>query len=252
MADDGSSKGRGLLIGIAVAAMVLAVVAALVLRPGMAKVEGATAKERIASIIALADSQPRGAVEAIADAAANDPDASVRRAGLLTLERFMSPEHRPIVESALEDTDEGVRAAAAATLGRFGDRAAADRLGEVGVKDTSHAVRLAAAQGLAKSPDPKAVVHLVNVMEKGKDEDVQVYAKQALSKRYKIPLTRSVRPAHTIWWRNDVELLKEQPEVISAFRRTHTPLKLNPRHVVPDTDGDIMPPVKLPPPLEED
>jgi len=251
MANSGEGKKWGLLIGVASAVVATAVIA-LLMRPGKATVEGATPAERIASICALADKQPRGAVEAIADAAKNDPDATVREAALYALERFITPGHRPLVEAALADGDERVRAAAATIFGRFGDRAAAQRLGELLFKDPSPKIRMAAAQGLAKNPEPIATVHLVNVMEKGKDNDVRVYAKYALSKQFEVPLERAVRPKHTTWWRNDVELLKERPEVISAFRRTHTPLKLNPKHVVPDADGDVMPPPILPPPLTED
>ena len=212
------------MVGLALAAVAVVVVATLLLRPGIAKVEGDTPEERIASIIELADTQPPGAADAIAGAAAEDPSARVRVAALLALERFIAPKYRPVVESALAHADERVRAAAATTLGRFGDTASADSLHELCVKDTSKAVRLAAVHGLEKNPSPKATVRLVQVMEKGKDADVQVRAIRVLGARYEMPSVRSIKPSNAKWWANDVELVKEQAEVISAFRKEY------PRH----------------------
>lgn len=250
MADAGAAKGRGWLIWLAVTVAAAGVVAFL-LRPEKAKVEGATAQERIASICSLADSQPRGAAEAIARAAANDPDPAVRRAALLALERFLTAKYRPLVEAALSDADAGVRAAAATALGRFGDQAAADRLHELAVKDASPAVRLAAVAGLGENRSAKATVHLVQVMENCRDPKVQMRAREALARKYRLLPGYSVHPNNVVWWRNEVELIKERPEVIAAFRETNTLLKLNPGHVVPDMDGDEFPVPKLAQPKKQ-
>lgn len=234
------------MTGIALAAMAAAILATGLLWSGNAKVEGATPKERIASICGLADNQARGAADAIAIAAADDPDPMVRRAALFTLERFAAPKYRPVVESALSDPDERVRASAAATLGRYGDEAAADRLQELGAKDPSEVVRLAVVDGLEKNAAAKAIVHLVRAMENSEDLNVRLRALHALARRCDLPL-RSIMPNDTKWWRNDVEMIKEQPEVILAFRITRTRLRLKPSDVVADTDRDRRPPPKQSP-----
>lgn len=245
MADSSKGKSRAWQIGIALVA-VAAILWGGWLWSGSAKVVGDTPEQRIASICKLADKQARGAANAIAVAAADDPDPMVRRAALFTLERFVAPKYRPVVESALTDDDERVRAAAAATLGSFDDDAAADRLQELGAKDPSAAVRLAVVDGLEKNTAYKAIVHLVRAMENSKDQNVRLRALHALARRCGLP-RRSVMPDDPKWWRNDVELVKEQPEVLLAFRITRTRLKHKVGDVVDDTDRDRRPAMKQSP-----
>ncbi|MHC4718046.1 MAG: HEAT repeat domain-containing protein, partial [Planctomycetota bacterium] len=151
----GEGNGTRKAVYAAVAAGVIALAAVGVFALNGPDVDGRTPQERIDQIARLADRKPLGAADAIARAAVEDPDATVRQAALVALGRFVDRDHRPAVDAATKDPDPRARSGAAVTLGRYGDDRAADALGRLASEDPDQQVRLAAVTGLGRLDRPR-------------------------------------------------------------------------------------------------
>jgi len=226
------SQGKS-TVWIVVFVVVVAVAAALVTLVGRARVSGETPKERIAAICRLADEAPRGAADAIARAAAEDPDPTVRLAALRALGNFPEPKYRSMVVSATSHADPAVRAAAAGTLAMYSDDPAAGRLNELAGEDPDSQVRLDAVAALGACTSARSLVYLVQQMEGNDDPEVQMRARDAVLRRLKMP-ARTTRPDNVRLWRNDVELVKLEPKVKAAFEETSAAVVHHPEHIIPE------------------
>ncbi len=211
-----STRRTGLLYGAA-GAVVLAVIALPMAVSSRARLTGKTPQERIACICRLADLQPRGAVEALAAAAINEPDVGVRRAALIGLGRFRSPAARRAVEDGTKDKSASVRAAAAATLGLCNDDDAAARLGDILAGDPQEEVRLSAVAGLGRIGRPKAVAVLVEAMERNDSTNVRREALVTLLKRFQAGFTRPPDPRDTAKWGELMRQVRRMPSVKAAM-----------------------------------
>jgi HEAT repeat protein len=161
--------------GVAIAAGVVAF-----LLCGKAAVSGATAGERVARVCDLADNQPRGSAEALAAAARDDSDGSVRRAAIIALERFrQAPCARGAIERAISDADPLVRSAAANALRNYRDDAAARWLAEMAGGDSDEAVRAAAVKALGGMETPEAAEILLDLFAKAPPGSLKTAACEA-------------------------------------------------------------------------
>ena len=229
----GQKSYKWIYIWAAITAAVVVVWLVAAVATQGARIVGDTPQARIACICRVADEGISGAGDAIAEAATKDPDASVRRAALLALARFVEPKHRPMLESAAGEDDADIRSAAATTLGEYSDAAAADRLGELAAKDSDEQVRIAAVDGLDRCAAGKALVHLVETMEKNGNPKVQQYARSATFRRVRMP-ARITRPQDLAMWRNDLELVKGLPVVIAAYKAAGVTLIHHPEYIIPE------------------
>jgi hypothetical protein len=202
---------------------------------GRARMKGDTPEQRIARLCQLADEAPSGAAAVIAEAAAKEPDPAVRAAAVTVLRKVMEPKHRPAVEAALADKDPRVRAAAAGTLGAYQDAASADRLAALAAADEDAKVREGCLAGLERNADPKALVNLMGILEFNDRPGVRARAMESLARYLRLG-TWKTDPKNLRVWNNDVETLKHLPEVVLAFRKTGSPLRLHPEHLIPDED----------------
>ncbi len=207
------------LAGYALLALLVAGAAlAAALAFGRAKVRGATAKERIACIGRLAEEKPWGTAEAIARAAAEDPDPAVRQAALAMLGRFIQPKHRPLIESATEDPNPLVRAGAARTLGGFSDDRAARKLGIMAFEGPEEQVRLAAVEGLGRVDRPEAVVLLVRILEsRRRSPIVRRRALDVLCRRLGVRVRNVPRAPDAATWRKVSRIVRRFPTVRRAL-----------------------------------
>jgi len=216
----------------ALVGVVLALVLFKVLFFGPAKVTGETPAERIACICRLADDQPFGAADAIAAAAAHDPDAAVRRAAVLCLGKFHHMSDWQLVEACTHDSAPSVREAAAMTLARYADTGAVDRLAQMVSDDGSEAVRLGALAALDLQASPAALVALLEIMEGSPETSSQVRACELLEKKFGIPVKPD--PGDSTRWNHLVEMLKCFDEVQDAYRQVGKPLERHPEHLILD------------------
>ena len=132
-------------------------------------------------------------------------------------------EHRPVVEAAAGDDSPAVRAGAALTLGRYGDEAAAARLGELMAGDPEAKVRLAAAAGLGRIRSHNSVGLLVLAVENNEVPAVRLRALRALSKLYGFELSGLPAPTDAGAWRKVVEMAYGLPgakKAVEALRPT--------------------------------
>jgi HEAT repeat protein len=225
-------RPRHLLVaGILVAVILLATLGGLT--AARAKVIGSTPAERIASICRIADQDSLGAETAIAEAAAKEPDPSVRAAALAALARYMGPRHRALIESSLQDPQESVRAAAATGLGRFRDKAAMDRLANLVANEPSEMVRLAAVDGLGLSPSPENVVTLMTAVETNSQDAVKVKAFGALFRAGGVARPPAAHPENPVGWRTQVECVKHLDAVEKSYQAAGVPLQQHPEHLPP-------------------
>jgi hypothetical protein len=230
----GVSKQAWLAIavgGAAVAAAVAIIAAALLRQP---RIEGATPQDRVTSICLLADEQPFGAGDVVAEAAAGEPDPSVRQAALVALARFADPRHRRTVEKAADDPSAMIRAAAATTLGVYQDEAAADRLGRMATADPEVRVRLGAVTGLGRNSTSLALVWLLETAEKDPDAHVQFMAIKELHRRLGMKyIGKDPSKEKDNWPRQAafvVEYLKEYPPVQEAYAKAGRALVPRPEY----------------------
>lgn len=182
-----------------------------------AAVEGDTAKQRIASICRLADERPWGAGEAIASAAREDSDPTVRRVAMIALGRFEDEQCRSAVQAGTQDSSPLVRQGAAIALGRHGDDAAVETLGKLMNTDPDEDVRAAAATGLGYVPRPKSVALLALAIANSDSHKVKSEALRALSKRYKITWNKMPDPRDAAGWAEAVGVIYSLPFVKQAL-----------------------------------
>ncbi len=239
MADTGDN--RRLRIFVAVAVVVVVVATAGLLVASRARVTGETPDERIASICRLADEQPWGAGDVLAEAVAEEDDAKVRRAAVVALSKFM-PDQRSAIEGATRDDALSVRVAAAGTLGRCADQDAAERLGEMlnDAKEDDN-VRAAAIAALVGNESATAVVLLVEAMEKHPSQGMRDCATAALVKEYKF-LQVKPHPEAVAKYRQGPEtraqflFMKETFKMLDrtkeAFAELGQPLELHPENLI--------------------
>jgi len=206
---------------------------------GRAQVEGSTSEARIRSICRLADLQPRGAGEAVARAAAEEADVTVRRAAVVALARFGKPKYRPVVEACTRDAEAGVRASAATTLGAYSDAASADRLGEILASEAEAEVRLGAVAGLVRSEHPRAVVWLLETVQNDANARVQAAAIAALYGKFGMEYVGAA-PDGTARWQRELqfraEWLKDFAEVQEAYAEAGRALEERPEYYQPPID----------------
>jgi hypothetical protein len=236
----GRRKKRVVVCAVAGAA-VLAVAAVLGgwAAYGPAEIEGQTAEERMASIRQLADERAPGAADAIAKAAGEEPDPSVRATAVATLGRLHRPRDRALIEECTKAPSPAVRAAAAATLGYYGGEAVADRLGEIVRNDPSEQVRLNAVTGLGRSEHSKSIVHLLEVIETTDDPNVQHRSMREIHKKLGMRYI-GAKPIGVKDWKRQsaavAEYLKDYPKVQEAFRKAGRQLVRRPEHYYPSKD----------------
>jgi len=185
------------------------------------RIEGDTSAQRVAAVARLAAKDTPDTAEAIAEAAANDPDPAVRHAALQYLARFADEQHRPIVQAAAGDTNPSVRAGAAAVLGRYDDPAATARLMEL-AQDDDPAVCAEALKRLGPRDSADAIVLLVQTMERGGTPEIQQAAGKALARRFGMHFKGT--PADGELWSKLITGVKQIDEVRAAFEQTNTPL----------------------------
>lgn len=199
---------------------------------GRTRISGATPDERITSLCRLADAKPFGAGDALAEAAAKDPDVRVRQAALIGLGRFVEPKHRATIEQCTLDASAPVRRAAAITLGLYGDETAAARLGEVVRRDPAAEVRLGAVMGLGRCAASETLAWLMEAAEKDDEPAVQL---QAIKELYaKFGAEYFGEPSRVPDWPYEaaasVEYLKTFPGVQEAFRKAGVALVPRPKY----------------------
>jgi HEAT repeat protein len=185
-----------------------------------ARVEGDTPRERIASICRIAADRPRGAGEALARAAVEEPDPEVRRAAAAALGQFVCPECRPAVERAASDDSPRVRQAGAETLSLYRDGRAAEVLVKLARGDGDNGVRRAALRGLRRCDDPRAFVVLLDVAERGDTIEMQRQAAAALAGKLGARLDGRHDPSNPPVWRDLLQRFRR----IEAVRKAHAEL----------------------------
>lgn len=217
----GTKRTQAALIVLGIIVVGVAVVA---FYPAKAEVTGSAAADRVQSIVDLANDQPRGAADALARAAANDPAPSVRRAAVVALSAVARPADRPVIEQATHDDDPGVRRSAAkALMNVYGDAPAADRLGQMVREEPDDPARATAAACLAASDSPQALVHLVQIMDAG-DPEARAVAGEALNRRYRMGMDLT---ANDMDWPRYIQSIKHADFVTEAFAATGTPLRVD-------------------------
>ncbi len=228
--DGRENRWMYLLAAIGVAAVVAAALVSR--RIGRAEITGETAEERIACISRLAAKGGLGAGEAIAGAATGDRIAAVRQVALMSLGKFIAPEHRRAVLAGTRDDDPRCRSAAAGTLALYHDDDAADRLDEMAKSDADRQVRLDSATAMGNCRADKALVLLVEATENSDSPDVQLHAARVLARKYSID-GEALDPQKQREWRHFIETIKSAPGVAETFRRLSRPLKRNPKDLIP-------------------
>ena len=197
-----------------------------------ARVTGDTPRQRIESICRIADSKPWGAIDAIARAAAEDPDAGVRAVAVTVLAKFGPGEKRETVMQATRDEAPAVRAAAAQTLAMFRDELAIRRLAEMAGAEAQPEVRLAAVDALRDCATVEAGQALFALMD-STDAKVRVKAFESL-----------MNLLNTHWEQG------QDPWPLPQWKRLHSRLMAKMNVAPPEAhDGKV---VNLVPPDEEE
>ena len=187
-----------------------------------AQVTGDTSEDRVASVMRLADDQPRGYADAIAAAAQNDPDPDVRRAALACLKRSARSEDQVVAMAGTQDKDPRVRQAAGRTLMTYPDEAAVARLAELCRKDDDAQVRQTAFVALAGNKSPEALVTLMNIMENEQSDEIRLNAARAMADKLNMPWEPDLEDKET--WDIKIAGLKMSRPVQEAFEATNTVL----------------------------
>ncbi len=201
-----------LLLGVVAGCLVLGVV---VWYGRAAKVTGETAEERRASVIKLADDKPRGYIDALKDAAANDPDALVRQAAVVSLQGIQDDGVRDIIFAAAEDDDATVRRGACRTLMNYADQATVEKLTEIALGDPDEDVRDMAFTALAANKSPYATTTLMDLVEHGDNEQLRVDAVVAMLD--KVNSSAPTDPSDKKAWREMLAGLKASSDVRDAY-----------------------------------
>lgn len=202
---------------------------------GRARIEGATATDRLASIREVADARPWGAEETLGHAATTEEAPECRQAAVVALSYRPTPEVRGFLEDATRDAAPGVRAAAAAALGLYADEAALARLSELALKDAESEVRMAAVTGLGRHRSVASLAWIVEAA--GREEDVDairhaiatVYHR--LGMRYigaQVEAADARAAALTV-----VENLKDDVTVRRAYEAAGLRIVHNPQYYIP-------------------
>ncbi len=190
-----SSGRRPLFIFGAIAVALTAAAFALSRWASRARITGDTREQRIESICRVADERRWGAGDALARAAENEPDESVRRAALVALAGFLKPRYRRVVDAGTANGSPVVRAAAAGTLGLYDDDAAAKRLGQ-----------------------------LLRAVEKNDNPQVRQQALLSLLRRFKLSVRTPPEP-DTEKWDVLIRVLRRAPPVRAAYEAASRPSK---------------------------
>lgn len=185
-----------------------------------ARVAGDTPEDRIASVIELANDRPRGAAESLADAARNDPDASVRRVALVCLNRFQRQDDRGAVIAATHDDDPRVRQAASRALMAYADEETVRRLTVICCDDPDQRVRNAAFTALSVNASPHAIVTLVHMMEHADTRELRLAAAEAMIDKFN--MGSDPNPDDRLEWEELVQAMKSDSIVQAAFDETGT------------------------------
>jgi len=191
------------------------------------RVTGDSAGERIESIGRLAAKGSSSCAEAIAGAAVEDSEASVREVAVLALGKFSAAEVRPAVEKCCSDAAPAVRSAAARTLIAYGDDAAAERVIEMARTDADPKVRTDALNALANTDADPAVIALVEAMDADPEVETRTRALLAAARKYGFHEKGLTQPG-TAHRRRVIESIKRVPKVKASFQRRNRPLKLQP------------------------
>jgi hypothetical protein len=178
----------------------------------------------------LADRRPRGAGDALATAALERRDPSVRQAAVIGLGRFRLERHRQVIEKAMADPAPQVRGAAAATLGLYGDEAAADRLGNLALRDDAARARVGAVIGLGRCKVPKAIAWLHRIVEAGDSSEVKLRAMKELYRKLAMRYV-GAGPAQRVQWLDQIEWLKTFHQVQAAYAAAGWPLVRHPENL---------------------
>lgn len=242
MADMSRNRLIKWTVGVAAAAgLVIGGILIAVAICGRARIEGGTAQERITSICRLADERPPGAGNLVAEAAARDPDASVRQAALVALARFADPKRRSVVEMCTDDPSAMIRATAATTLGLYQDEAAADRLGGIAAADPDVQARLGAVTGLGRNKTSRSILGLLETAEKDPSPEVQFLAIKELHAKLGMRYI-GAEPNKVADWNRQagfvVEYLKEYPQVREAYAKAGRALVARPEYRYEPKEGD--------------
>ena len=216
---------RAGILGGAVLALTVGVVALLAGFGSRAQVSGGTPKERIAAIYDLARRRPRGTFDALAAAATGDSDAEVRRVATGALMQVAPVEARDTFVQCATDRAPKVRLMAVKALGACGDGPAAEALMQRFRSDDSAEVRRAALDALSRCDQPAAIVLLLQTAENDRaDRQDRIRALAALARRLSCRVTKVHRPENTAMWRNLIERFKHSEAVASAYAEMDVPL----------------------------
>jgi len=197
---------------------------------------GESPEEKVRQIAAVTNDRPRGGGAALARAL-DDPSPKVRKAALLGLSQYVTPEHRGAIERACRDGDPHVRAGAATTLSLYRDQASSELLAGLLSADSDEAVRMAAASGLKLNPSQKAIVSLLENAEKNTSPAAQVRAMQAVLSRLGLRSYRNLGPGGGREWRALIEEVKHNKVIREAYAATGTSLVYHPEDKKPDAPG---------------
>ncbi|MHC4985575.1 MAG: HEAT repeat domain-containing protein [Planctomycetota bacterium] len=187
-----------------------------------AKITGEGPDQRIESIVRLANERPRGAADALAEAAVSDPVPSVRRAAVAALGGFAREEDRAVIESATQDSDPGVRQTAVRLLATtYEDESTIDRVAEMADSDADPQARQAAVDVLADSDEAYAIVRLIQAMEAAPLESRRSLLTAV---RQRFGILQDVDCADDDQWARLVVSLKDSDEIAAAFEQVGEPL----------------------------
>ena len=226
------SRRMVLLVGAAAALVAAVAVIYAVLSP--VEVSGDTPAERIASIHEITVRRPRGAGNALARAAADDPSPAVRAEALAALSQFLEPEHRSVVEKGTTDSDVRVRIIAVEVLGVFDDKAAAEALAEVVARgpDEDERVIHAALRGLVSCHDPIAVVTLFEIASEGNSREVKLVAMKSLLRKYNGTPPKGADPKNQAVWRDLAQRWRRSFPIKDAYAAAGVELIDRPQDII--------------------
>lgn len=177
-----------------------------------AEISGDDPAQRIESIVRLANERPRGAADVVAEAAAADPEPSVRQAAVVALGGFAREEDRPVIEAATRDADPGVRRTAVRVLAAtYKDASAVEQVAEMAEQDDDAPSR----------DEAHAIVRLVQAMEAASVESRPALLAAA---KKEFGIRSDVNCADDNEWARLLVGVKNAEGVADAFERVGEPL----------------------------